>query len=236
LNLAAEETRELEFDEYLVRVTRKRVRRLSVSVRPCGEVRVSAPRRTPWYRISEFIRENHGWIQKQRCYFESLPVAPVKHYVQGEVHQVQGEPYVLMVRRGGRTRVDVCSDSRNLKVTVQKNASVETALDKWYRSLLKREIAVLVSRYEPVMGVKVSSVGIRRMKTRWGSCNIRAGRIWINLVLAQCHPGCLESIVVHEMTHLIEPGHNKRFYGLMDRFYPEWRSFEETLKAMEHQL
>lgn len=81
------------------------------------------------------------------------------------------------------------------------------------------------------MGVTVNEFGVRQMKTRWGSCNIRAKRIWLNLELAKKSPACLESVVVHEMVHLLERLHNKRFYRLMDRFLPTWRETEKELEG-----
>jgi predicted metal-dependent hydrolase len=80
------------------------------------------------------------------------------------------------------------------------------------------------------MGVEVNSFRIKKMKTRWGSCNRKAGRIWFNLELAKKPAECLEYIVVHEMVHLLERGHNRVFYGYMDRFLPDWRRYNNLLK------
>lgn len=82
------------------------------------------------------------------------------------------------------------------------------------------------------MGVSVSEWGVKRMKTRWGTCNPVAKRIWINLELAKTHPRCLEYIVVHEMTHLLERNHNKRFKSYMDKFLPNWPSIKDELNNM----
>jgi hypothetical protein len=69
------------------------------------------------------------------------------------------------------------------------------------------------------------------MRSRWGTCNIRARRIWLNLELAKYPPECLEYVVVHEMVHLLERSHNARFKSLMDRFLPDWRARKRTLGA-----
>ena len=73
------------------------------------------------------------------------------------------------------------------------------------------------------MDVEVREFGIKKMKTRWGTCNPKAKRIWLNLELAKKSPACLEFIVIHEMAHLIERKHNARFKKLMDKFMPNWR-------------
>ena len=79
------------------------------------------------------------------------------------------------------------------------------------------------------MGITVGEWRIRKMKTRWGSCNTRAGRIWISLELAKKSIKCLEYVVVHEMAHLIEPSHNRRFWGILDNLMPNWRTYRDEL-------
>jgi len=90
----------------------------------------------------------------------------------------------------------------------------------------------LIEKWQPIMGVTVQAWGVKQMKTRWGTCNIRARRIWLNLELAKQPPHCLEYIVVHEMVHLLERLHNARFKAFMDQFMPPWRSYKEELKRI----
>ena len=84
-------------------------------------------------------------------------------------------------------------------------------------------------KWETVVGIEVADWGIRRMKTRWGTCNIAARRIWLNLELAKKPPACTEYILVHEMVHFLERHHNERFRELMDRIVPQWRLYREEL-------
>lgn len=95
---------------------------------------------------------------------------------------------------------------------------------------LKREVERLVAKWEPVMGVSVSGITVRQMKTRWGSCNVRTHHININLALLKKPPECLEYVVVHEMTHILEAGHNAVFWGYMTKFYPEWKQVRRYLR------
>jgi len=104
-------------------------------------------------------------------------------------------------------------------------------LTEWYRAELKREIPKLIEKWQRIMKVDVRDFGVKRMKTRWGTCNIRAKRIWLSLELAKKDPKCLEYVVVHEMVHLLERLHNKRFYRLMDQFLPDWRERDLLLKG-----
>lgn len=105
----------------------------------------------------------------------------------------------------------------------------QRVLDRWYRELLRQQIAELLAKWEPRIGVQVRKWGIRKMRTRWGTCNRDAGRIWVNLELAKKPPSCLEFIVVHELIHLVERHHNDRFRELMDEALPAWKQYREVL-------
>lgn len=94
---------------------------------------------------------------------------------------------------------------------------------------LKKEVERLVSYWEPKIGVNVSGITIRRMKTRWGSCNVNTHHININLALAKKPAECLEYVVVHEMVHILEASHNQVFWGYMTRFYPDWKRVRKYL-------
>ena len=95
--------------------------------------------------------------------------------------------------------------------------------------LLKAAVEKLIQKYEPLMQGQVSGVTIRQMKTRWGSCNVKTHHININLALYEKGPECLEYVVVHELTHILEPGHNAVFWGYMTQFYPNWKRVRKYL-------
>ncbi len=105
----------------------------------------------------------------------------------------------------------------------------EQILLGWYRKNLKALIPPLIEKWEAKMGMTVGSWGVRKMKTKWGSCNRAEQRIWLNLELAKKPVRCLEYILVHEMVHLTERHHNDRFTMLMDQFMPSWRQHRDEL-------
>ena len=110
-------------------------------------------------------------------------------------------------------------------------AKRHAAMDEWYRAELKGLIPSLVEKWERIMGVSVAEWGIKRMKTKWGTCSIASRRIWLNLELAKKRFPCIEYIVVHELVHLLEPTHNAQFIEQMDRFLPDWRSRRDQLNS-----
>ena len=90
-------------------------------------------------------------------------------------------------------------------------------------------MAPLVSKWEHLIGVEANEVRIKNMRTKWGTCNIRDKRIWLNLQLAKKSVKCVEYVVVHELIHLLEPRHNARFYAYMDKFLPDWKTRKQEL-------
>jgi predicted metal-dependent hydrolase len=124
-------------------------------------------------------------------------------------------------------------DNETMRLTVSPGTTTENrrlVVDSWYRQQLKGVIPELLEKWQPITGKRVNSWGVKRMKTRWGSCNITEARIWLNLELARRPLECLEYVLVHELVHLHERYHNQNFKRLMDRFLPGWRERRDRLK------
>jgi predicted metal-dependent hydrolase len=173
-----------------------------------------------------------GWIKRQRLKFESQPRQSQREMVHGESHYYLGRRFRLRVtEHDGPVRV-VLRSTKFIDLCVAPGTGTEQRerlLQRWYRIRLKVMIPPLLEKWQPVIGVKVIDWAIKKMKTKWGSCNIDAGRIWFNLELAKKPPQCLEYIAVHEMVHLLERRHNERFTALMDKFLPQWRLCRDEL-------
>lgn len=102
----------------------------------------------------------------------------------------------------------------------------------WYRTQLKHIVLTLIDNWEKVIGVKSNAFGIKKMRTKWGTCNTEVKRIWLNLELAKKSKECLEYIIVHELVHLLERSPNKPIVKLMDEFMPKWRFHREKLNKL----
>ena len=152
--------------------------------------------------------------------------------VSGESHYFAGRRYRLdVIVRLGRPSVRLRNNT-TIELAVPPDADREAReriLERWYRAQLRQRIPPLLEKWQPVIGVQVNEVRIKKMKTLWGSCNIEARRIWLNLELMKKSPQCLEYILVHEMVHLLERHHNERFQQFMGRFLPDWRLRRDEL-------
>jgi predicted metal-dependent hydrolase len=208
-------------------ITRKPIKNLRLAIKPPeGSVHVSAPLRVTEKAIRDFVESRRGWIERKQAEVRARVRMPAYRYETGEVHYLQGIPHDLrVVHREGRASVRLNGDRCiELVVPVASELAIrQRLLQNWYREQLGDQLPSLLEKWQERMGVHVNECRIKRMKTRWGSCNPRAKRIWINLELAKRPVEQLECILVHELVHLIERSHNKRFYGLMDEFLPGWR-------------
>ena len=213
-------------------VTYKDIKNLHIGVYPpLGRVRVSAPLQLDDDNVRLAVIQKLPWIKRQREQLEAAERQSEREMVTGESHYVWGVRHRLkIVERSGRAHVEIDGDRLILYVPPEHDAEARRdLLGRWHREQLRDRLPSLISEWEPKVGREVSRWSIRRMKTKWGSCNREIGHIWFNLELATKHPDCLEYIVVHEMAHLVERNHGDRFTKLMDQLLPDWRRRRDLL-------
>lgn len=213
-------------------VVYKDIKNLHIGVYPpLGRVRVAAPERLDDELIRLAVIQRLPWIKRQRANLQNAARQAPREMVTGESHYVWGARHRLsVVERPGPSHVELHRD--RLLLYVPEGMATEArlkVLQNWQRRQLRAELPPLIEKWEPTIGKRVPRWSVRRMKTKWGSCNRETGHIWFNLELTKKHPRSLEYIVVHEMTHLLERGHGDRFTRLMDDFMPDWRARREEL-------
>ncbi len=218
-----------------VEVVRKDIKNLHLGVYPpLGRVRVAAPLVVSDEAVRLAVIDKLGWIKRQRAQFAKQPRQSEREMVNGESHYFLGRRYRLRVHeQDGPARVAI-RGLASLDLFVREGAATEqreAVLLRWHREQLKAMIPDLLARWQSALGVQVVNWGIKKMKTKWGSCNGDARRIWLNLELAKKPVQCLEYIVVHELVHLLERNHTERFTALMDRHLPDWRTRRGVLNS-----
>lgn len=235
------ETHQIKVSGLTVDVVRKDIKNLHLAVYPpAGRVRVAAPLRVSDEAVRLAVISRLSWIKRQRTKFTGQARQSKREYVSGESHYFQGQRYRLnVIYQSGISRVVIRNKSA-LDLFVREcsdKAQREKVMLAWYRQHLKEQIPELIEKWEPILAVHVADWRVKQMKTKWGTCNIEAGRIWLNLELAKKSTQCLEYIVVHEMVHLLERHHNDHFAELMSKFMPQWRLHREELNrsALGHE-
>lgn len=229
----ATETRRITVSGIAVEVVRKDIKNLHLGVYPPnGRVRVAAPIVVSDEAVRLAVVDKLAWIRRQKARFAEQPRQSEREMVNGESHYFMGRRYRLRVHeQDAPTRVALRGFA-SLDLFVRPGMTTEhreAVLLRWYREQLKARIPPLLEKWQSALGVQVSGWGVKKMKTKWGSCNVAARRVWLNLELAKKPPQCLEYIIVHELVHLLERRHNERFAALMDGFLPNWRSARDYL-------
>ena len=225
----------MQLNNLPITITRKKIKNMYLRVHPDGTVTVSAPKRASDKVIWNFINSKADWITTQRQKLLNRQNTEPKeyNYVTGEIHYFWGEPCRLLVEETtGRGSVTFVENQQIILLCSPKNSTIEQRkhlLEEFYRRELKAMVPHLLEQYVAVVGKAPIEWRIRNMKTRWGTCNTKVGRIWLALNLAKKHPKCLEYVIAHELTHLHVPNHSKAFWVRMDVYYPQWRDVRKLL-------
>ena len=216
-----------------VEIVRKDIKHLHLGVYPpTGRVRVASPARLDDDAVRLAVISRLGWIRRQQAEFAQQDRQSQREFVTGESHYFWGRRYRIdIIEHNGPPAVRLPNNTTmELRVRPGSDRDMrEAVLHRWYRHQLRAEVPALVAKWQPRVGVIVKEVRIKKMKTRWGSCNASAGRVWLNLELVKKPPSCLAYILVHEMVHFLERHHNERFRALMDTLMPQWRLYKDEL-------
>lgn len=223
-----------------VEVARKTVRHIRLRVMsPDGSVRLSVPGHVSDDAVLDIISSRLDWIKEHRDRIRRQSHSRQHEFVTGEIHYYQGRPFRLEVVRTHGRHVLFTDKDETMILQVRSGTSRRNkalVLDRWYKKQLDLVMPELLGRWQPIIGRNISGWHIKRMKTRWGSCNIATRKISINLELAKKPVSCLEYVLVHELVHLHERYHNANFRRLMDYYLPDWRQRKTILEGKTEQI
>ena len=228
-------TETIRIGDINILLTRKDIKHVHLSVHPPhGRVSLVAPATTRVEVARAYAISRLGWIRDQQAKLRGQARESPRRFVPRESHYVWGKRYLLTIRERDQ-KPSVTMDHRRIALTVRPGsdqAKREAVIHEWHKGLLHDAVPQLIRKWESRLEVKVASYFLQRMKTKWGSCNHRAGNIRLNTELVKKPKDLLEYVIVHEMLHLVEPTHNERFMKLLDQRYPAWREAREELNQL----
>lgn len=225
----------LHLGDISIELTRKAVKHVHLSVHPPeGRVSLVAPTGTRTEVARAYAISKLAWIRAQRVRFVEQARETPRRFVGRESHYLWGRRFLLAVEhQDAKPRVRL--DHRKITLIVRPG-STEAArarvMHEWHKSLLHEAVPRLIARWESRLGVHVAGYFLQRMKTKWGSCNCRAGHIRLNTELVRKPKDLLEYVIVHEMLHLIESTHSDRFVSILNKQYPGWREARAELNEL----
>lgn len=225
----------IQLGDISIEVVQKDIKNLHLSVYPPkGRVHISAPARMKLDTIRIYAISKLSWIKKQQEKIVNQKREAPREFLTKESHYYLGKRYQLKVIELDTVPV-VNLTHKTIELYVRPGSTKEKKkelLDEWYREQLRETASELISHWEKKMKLKVSELGIRKMRTKWGTCNEDERRIWLNLELAKKPLECIEYIVVHEMVHFKERNHNDKFIAYMNHFLPEWKQLKMELNRL----
>jgi predicted metal-dependent hydrolase len=212
-------------------IIKKNVKNINLRVRPDCKVVMSVPIKTTDKHIEYVLKKRKDWIISKLDFYKSVPVLEIKEYVSGENCRFLGRNYRLKVIQNNEESVTLKGGYLNLLVKDKNNFKRKEYLVKqWYLQKSKNHIKKAFDKYQPIVNKEVKSFKIRKMKTRWGSCNPVKSYINLNSELIKFPTRCIEYVVFHELTHLIYPNHNKNFYNYLSVHMPNWKKSKDRLE------
>lgn len=222
----------LVVDDAEVEVIYKATRRMYLRVRASdGTIEISAPCRVKHQEIAAFVRSQREWIAHQRA-IQALAAAkpPEPPDGAGEALHVWGHRLPIERRECGIPGVTLLRDRIVLSMPPGSTPLMcNIVITRWRREILRAALTPLVGQWSQRLGLPVPALRLTRMRTRWGSCSLRTGRVAINLDLTRYPSVCLEYIVVHELLHFHIQSHGPRFHRELETHLPHWREARRML-------
>nr|WP_281249141.1 SprT family zinc-dependent metalloprotease [Wohlfahrtiimonas larvae] len=212
----------------------KAIKNLYIRVKKDGKAYVSVPKKLSQKQVEITLLNHLPWVKAQLTKLSSLQIQPELEYQSGETHSLWGKSYTLQLETNHKKVEALIRDDH---VVVQSNGDLTLEqkiklLDNLYRTEIQKIMPELITEWEAKIQVQSSEWRLKKMKTRWGTCNTRAKRIWLNTELAKYPLECLEYVLVHELVHLLERSHNHRFKALMTKFMPDWPARKKLLNSL----
>lgn len=226
---------DIRIGDLVITLTRKDVKHVHLTVHPPdGRVTLVAPARTRPDVARAYAIAKLGWIRQHQAQLRAQAREAPRQHVTRETHYVWGRRYLLAVREAD-AKPSVSLGHRQITLTVRPGSSAAKraqVMHEWHKGLLHAAVPPLVRKWERKLGVTVRGYFLQRMKTKWGSCNHRAGHIRLNTELVKKPKDLLEYVVAHEMVHLLAPTHSERFVTLLTKHYPSWREARLELNEL----
>lgn len=204
---------------------------MNLRVHANGQIRISAPHASSRYSIECFLQEKKEWIKKQQSRLQNRSSPLELQYKTGEQHYFSGELYTLIIHEGSEKK-GIFTENQSIHCHLPVNASrdlTRAMLYAWYHDQMQAIVPGLIEKWRTIIPVPSVTYRLKIMKSLWGSCHPQKKVISLNLHLMKKPLICLEYVIVHELVHLLETGHNRRFYRFMDKFMPEWRTCKALL-------
>ena len=218
-----------------IKIIRKVIKNPNIKVRPTGEIVLTVPLETSDEYIEKLFVKREGWIKEQLEFFKkNFVVAKEKNYISGDSIRYLGRSYRLKVMASKEEKVTFYRGYIYIHTEkIEDRDYKKFLLETWYRKRCEIIFNEIVQKYVKTLNLSLDKVGIRDMRTRWGSCNYEKRKINLNTKLIEKSKYCIEYVILHELAHLKYPNHGKRFYNYLLTHMPDYEWRKERLEENE---
>ena len=227
------EQQDIEFLGFNIRVLRKRIKNINLTIRTDGSISLSIPFKLPENEIYKFLDNRKEWIIKNKSKFKEVRK---KEYRTGEIVEYLGLEYILnIVQVSSNQRIEINGQYLDIFVLAKNNNEeyIKKYIDDWYKKNLIYILTDLTEIWSDKLNLDIEEIRIRKLKRTWGSCNTKKKIITYSLELAKKKRTLIEYVVVHELAHLIHDNHGKEFKNLITKLLPDWKIRKKELNNMK---
>ena len=221
----------LELEGIKIEVVRRSVKRIRLTIKPDKSVVLTMPMRSPLVDGEVFARAHIPWLKKHLAKMNSLPPKEVETFENGTKIEIVGKPYTIKIIIQKRGITQLYEDFLFLSVPEDDPLHREAAVQKYFSGALFDYADQRIEHYVSIYGFKVNGLKIRKMSSRWGSCNVKTNVITLNSNLAAKPKELIDYVIMHELIHTLVPNHGKEFYAFFDKFMPNHRQLRKTLNG-----
>lgn len=208
-------------------VVKKNIKNINIRIRQSGEVYVSTPFHVSSVYVKQVLQKRAPWIKKKQ---ESLKALEKNRPEENTIFYL-GKKYEIEIVKSSKKSIFLKDNKAYIPIKKElDNVCKDRYVDEWHREEAQKLFSKLIKRYQPIVQKEINRVSIKKMRSRWGSCNHAKGYINLNLHLIKTPVECIEYVVFHELAHLIYPHHGKVFYGFIEKYMGDWKERKKLLE------
>lgn len=213
-----------------LKIIYKNVKNINIKIKPTLEVILTAPFNTPKEYINKILEKKQSWILKHISQFKIRNQKLQNNYNDTNYFTYLGNQYNFKILISNNERAELIDDYFYIYVQqIDNNSKKLQLINDWYMKQAKHHFNQIIAKYINIIGKPVTHISVKKMTTRWGSCNPKKGYINLNLELIKKPIDAIEYVVLHELTHLIHYHHNKDFYNYIAAIMPDWKIRQSKL-------
>ena len=221
----------------------KRIKNIYIRVKPDLNIYVTAHRRVSKKYIYELLEKRKDWIEdkKEEIKKKNIYDTNRKELKSGNEIFYLGKSYILKVLKCQKENIIIAGRIMYMYADIKDDENNDARikqilLDNWYKKESLKLFDSLIKKYSSIMGLEIDTFSVKKLKSKWGSCDIRKKHITFNLELMKYPIQAIEYIVIHELAHLVEANHSRKFYDVVSLYMPEWKKEKKILDTFFNNL